>query len=252
MVRLNKHLARILGISRRQADDLIESGSVKVDGKTAELGQQPDKAASITVNGKEIAKASKAIYIALNKPVGYVCSRKQQGDSPTIYELLPPELQNLKTVGRLDRDSSGIILLTNDGDFAHSMTHPSFNKTKIYEVELDKPLTDNNLAQINQNGIELEDGISKFSVAQISLDGLDSAFPAERDDTSRKLESSESNESKKSKAYKVTMSEGRNRQIRRTFGALGYTVTKLQRIQFGDFSLQIAQLAPGKYKELML
>ena len=117
MARLNKHIARILGISRREADTLIDQGQVLVNGKAAILGEQPGPDAKITVSGKEIEKSTAAQYIALNKPVGYVCSRKQQDEHPTVYSLLPAELQKLKTVGRLDRDSSGIILLTNDGDF---------------------------------------------------------------------------------------------------------------------------------------
>lgn len=260
MTRLNKHIARILGISRREADTLIDSGKVKVDGKTAVLGQQPDANAAITVDGKTIDKSSTAQYIALNKPVGYVCSRKQQGDSPTIYSLLPPDLQQLKTVGRLDRDSSGIILLTNDGDFAHQMTHPSFSKVKIYEVKLDKPLQPLHQQMVSDHGVTLEDGTSKFMIEKIgapnprqarqSTVGLltepDSDFPSERDDINWKLESSASGTGKRSTVrYRITMREGRNRQIRRTFDALGYTVTKLHRIQFGKF--QLDELRPREW-----
>lgn len=218
MTRLNKHIARILGISRREADNLINGGKVTVDGKVAQLGQQPDTDALITVDGVEIDKSSEAQYIALNKPVDYVCSRKQQGDSPTIYSLLPPELQQLKTVGRLDRDSSGIILLTNDGDFAHTMTHPSFSKVKIYEVQLDQPLQPLHQQMISDHGVQLEDGTSKFMIEKLD------------------------------KGYKITMKEGRNRQIRRTFESLGYTVTKLHRIQFGNF--QVSDLKPQQWQKL--
>ncbi len=221
MTRLNKHIARILGISRREADTLIESGQVKVDGQTAKLGEQPDKSASITVAGKLLDQSSTAQYIALNKPVDYVCSRKQQGDSPTIYDLLPSELQQLKTVGRLDRDSSGIILLTNDGDFSHSMTHPSFSKVKIYELELDKPLEPLHQQMISDHGVQLDDGVSKFMIEKLDKKG-----------------------------YKITMKEGRNRQIRRTFGNLGYTVTKLHRIQFGNFSIESLGLEESKWMQI--
>ncbi len=218
MTRLNKHIARILGISRREADNLIDDGKVTVDGEVAKLGQQPDTDALITVDGKEIDKSSEAQYIALNKPIDYVCSRKQQGDSPTIYSLLPPELQQLKTVGRLDRDSSGIILLTNDGDFAHTMTHPSFSKVKIYEVELNKPLQPLHQQMISDHGVDLDDGNSKFMIEKLD------------------------------KGYRITMKEGRNRQIRRTFESLGYTVTKLHRIQFGNYLLD--DLAPKQWREI--
>lgn len=223
MTRLNKHIALILGISRREADDLIDKKQVSVDGAIAQLGQQIDEGSEITVNGKSINKTSDLAYIALNKPVGYVSSRHKQGDSPTVYSLLPPEMHYLKLVGRLDRDSSGIILLTNDGDFSHSMTHPSFSKVKIYEVELDKPLEPLHQQMISDHGIQLEDGISKFMVEKLDTKG-----------------------------YKITMKEGRNRQIRRTFGSLGYTVTKLHRIQFGNFSLHNLQLKSKKFCKIEL
>lgn len=252
MTRLNKHIARLTGISRREADDLINEGKVTVDGEVARLGQQPSDNASIVVNGVEIDKSNTAQYIALNKPVGYVCSRKQQGDSPTIYSLLPPELQQLKTVGRLDRDSSGIILLTNDGDFAHTMTHPSFSKVKIYEVELDKPLQPLHQQMISDHGVQLEDGTSKFMIEKISdlsitanADSSEHLQP-KSDQTSGPSSdvarsSSEESAFANNKSYKITMSEGRNRQIRRTFDALGYTVTKLHRIQFGNYQLGTLQ-----------
>lgn len=216
MTRLNKHIALILGVSRREADSLIEKKQVSVDGAIAQLGQQIDEDSDIKVNGESINKTSELTYIALNKPVGYVSSRHKQGESPTIYSLLPPEMHYLKLVGRLDRDSSGIILLTNDGDFSHSMTHPSFSKVKIYEVELDKPLEPLHQQMISDHGIQLEDGVSQFLVEKLDKKG-----------------------------YKITMKEGRNRQIRRTFGSLGYTVTKLHRTQFGNFSLN--NLGEGKY-----
>ncbi len=217
MTRLNKHIALILGISRREADSLIEKKQVSVDGGVAQLGQQIDENSDIKVSGESINKTSKLAYIALNKPVGYVSSRHKQGDSPTIYSLLPPEMHYLKLVGRLDRDSSGIILLTNDGDFSHSMTHPSFSKVKIYEVELDKPLEPLHQQMISDHGVQLEDGVSQFLVEKLDKKG-----------------------------YKITMKEGRNRQIRRTFGSLGYTVTKLHRTQFGNFSL--GNLGEGRYR----
>lgn len=253
MTRLNKHIARLTGISRREADDLINEGKVTVDGEVARLGQQPSDNASIVVNGVEIDKSNTAQYIALNKPVGYVCSRKQQGDSPTIYSLLPPELQQLKTVGRLDRDSSGIILLTNDGDFAHTMTHPSFSKVKIYEVELDKPLQPLHQQMISDHGIELEDGLSKFIVERLSNTISSGHLQPEVNQTSGPRLTTERSSSEEmvfdgNKSYLVTMKEGRNRQIRRTFDALGYTVTKLHRIQFGNF--QLDKLQSGQWQKV--
>ncbi len=217
--RLNKYLALQLGISRREADNLIAQGKVTLDGTVATLGAR-FTTETIAVSGKPLNRQTAMQYIALHKPVGYVCSRKAQGDAPTVYDLLPPELHSLKLVGRLDKDSSGIILLTNDGDFAYQMTHPKFVKTKVYEVHLDHELEPLHQQMINDYGVTLDDGVSKFALMRLS-------------DTQRE-------------DWQVTMSEGRNRQIRRTFTALGYTVARLHRTHFGTYAL--GDMKPGNYK----
>lgn len=217
-MRLNKYLAHATGISRREADELIEQGRVLVNGKPAELGQPVAETDILAIDGKLVGNTSpNYTYLILNKPVGYVCSRKRQGESPTIYELLPQQYRPLKPVGRLDRDSSGLLLLTDDGDFAHRMTHPSFHKNKTYEVTLDKPLEPLHQQMISDYGVTLEDGVSKFLVTKI-----------------------------RNSKFEIQMSEGRNRQIRRTFTALGYTVTRLHRTNFGNYSL--GDLALGAFQ----
>ncbi len=220
-IRLNKFLAEQLGISRRQADDLIASGKIIIDQKPAILGARIDKNTNVCYNGKIVPFLTGYTYIGMNKPVGYVCSRKQQGDFPTIYSLLPEEYRHLKTVGRLDRDSSGLILLTNDGDFAFQMTHPKFQKTKLYEVKLDRALEPLHQQMISEFGIQIGDGISKMGLVRLNDDR---------------------------KSWQVTLHEGRNRQIRRTFGALGYTVEKLHRTKFGPY--QLNNLQPGDITEI--
>ncbi len=220
-VRLNKYLATNFGVSRREADRLIEDGKVLINGKVAVIGRRVEPGDKVEISGKEI-KAQKLIYLMLNKPKGYVCSRKRQGETPTIYELLPPEYQSLKNVGRLDKDSSGLILLTNDGDFAFQMTHPKFVKTKVYDVKINRELEPLHQQMIADFGVNLPDGRSKLGLMRIS-------------DDSRK-------------DWQVTMTEGRNRQIRRTFEALGYKVTYLHRKIFGPYLL--GKLAEGKYIEI--
>lgn len=219
-IRLNKFLAERLGVSRREADDLILAGKVFVDNKPATLGARIDKKSKVCYNKKIVPFETDFLYLAMNKPAGFVCSRRSQGSAPTLYSLLPPEYHKLKTVGRLDKDSSGLILLTNDGDFAFQMTHPKFHKEKIYEVELDSPLEPLHQQMISDFGVKLEDGVSKFSVIRDEL----------HDDR---------------KHFTVVLSEGRNRQIRRTFAALGYQVVKLHRTSFGKY--QLSGLASGKY-----
>lgn len=219
--RLNKFLAERLGISRREADDLIASSKVTVSDKLAVLGQRIDKSAKVCYNGKIIPFEAKYTYLALNKPVGYVCSKKQQGESPTLYDLLPQKYKSLKTVGRLDKNSSGLILLTNDGDFAFRMTHPKFVKTKIYEVTLNRGLEPLHQQMIADFGVEIGDGLSKLRLVKLN-------------DARTKFE--------------VTMHEGRNRQIRRTFAALGYEVIGLERKAFGKY--QLAGLKSGEFVEV--
>ncbi len=216
-MRLNKYLAQATGMSRRASDQAIVEGRVLINGKTPR-GEPVQEGDAVTLDGAVIIPEASSVTILLNKPVGYVCSRNGQG-SRTIYDLLPNELHTLKPVGRLDKDSSGLLLMTNDGDLAHQLTHPSFQKTKVYDIELDKPLEPLHRQMISDYGITLEDGPSKLQLERL--------------------------EEGNGRKWEVRMHEGRNRQIRRTFGALGYTVTKLQRIQFGSYSLD--KLQSGKY-----
>ena len=218
--RLNKFVALALGVSRRQADELIEQGKVTVNGQPAKLGQRITTTDIIRHGNKRLTAQSHQL-ILLHKPVGYLCSRASQGGIPTIYELLPKSLHYLKPVGRLDKDSSGLILLTNDGDFAHQMTHPSFYKIKRYLVTLDQPLQPLHRQMINDFGVQLPDGPSRLTLER------------QHDSDDRR--------------WIVQMSEGRNRQIRRTFAALGYTVAKLHRTDFGSYSL--GSLKKGQWIE---
>lgn len=222
-VRLNKHLALQLGVSRREADEMIEQGRVRVGKVVAELGGRIDSSDQIFVDDKPLRGTAALQTILFHKPVGYVCSRKAQGENPTIYDLLPPGLHALKPVGRLDKDSSGLLLLTNDGDLAHQMTHPSFRKAKVYQVRLNTPLQPLHQQMISDFGVMLDDGKSQFLVEK-------------------------SDQRHKTNEYKITMREGRNRQIRRTFTALGYSVITLHRIQFGKYSLD--SIAAGMWKQL--
>ncbi len=216
--RLNKYIAFHLGLSRREADDLIATGAVTVAGEPAVLGGRVETGQPVTVKGELVAEKSAYTYLAFNKPEGYVSSRKQQGDNPTLYSLLPAELHSLKPVGRLDKDSSGLLILTDDGDFAYHMTHPKFYKVKTYEVSVGTPLEPLHQQMISDFGVQLEDGPSKLSLERVSDDRKD---------------------------WIVTMHEGRNRQIRRTFAALGYAVTRLHRTSFGPYSL--SDIQKGKY-----
>ena len=222
--RPNKFLALQLGISRREADALIEKESVKINDSTATLGARFLPNDTITVDGILLTTATAHQYLLFHKPIGYVCSRRQQGDTPTIYSLLPETLHHLKPVGRLDKDTSGLLLLTNDGDFSHQMTHPSYHKQKTYFATLDHDLQPLHQQMMSDHGVQLEDGPSKLLLTRES-------------DTDRKH-------------WRIDMHEGRNRQIRRTFTALGYTVTVLHRTQFGPYAL--GDIPAGSYQTTII
>jgi 23S rRNA pseudouridine2605 synthase len=217
-MRINKFVARATGLSRRAADSAIGEGRVTVNRQPATPGTDVNDTDTVTLDNKPLALPAETTTIMLNKPAGYVCSRAGQGNQ-TVYDLLPANMQQLKPVGRLDKDSSGLLLLTNDGDLANQLTHPRYAKEKAYEVTLDKPLANEHKTRLGQ-GVELDDGPSKLKIDAVN-----------------------------GRSLKVTMSEGRNRQIRRTFAALGYTVTKLNRIQFGPYRLD--QLAPTQRYQIV-
>lgn len=217
-MRINVFIAQASNMSRRAADQAIQAGRIQVNGQQAVLGDQVEPTDTVTLDGRVLKAAAPTQTIMLHKPVGYVCSRRGQG-SKTVYELLPAELRHLRPVGRLDKDSSGLLVMTNDGQLAHQLTHPSFQKEKVYEVVLDKPLQATDQQQITREGVQLDDGPSRLGLRSSSGDNL---------------------------TWQVSMHEGRNRQIRRTFEALGYQVTKLHRTQFGNYKL--SDLPPAKYR----
>lgn len=205
-------------MSRRAADAAIATGRVQVGGQPANAGLQIGEHDAVLLDG-ELLSLAVTTTIMLNKPAGYVCSRNGQG-SRTVYDLLPAQLHGLKPVGRLDKNSSGLLLLTNDGQLAQQLTHPAHQKTKLYEVRLNAPLTPLHRQMIAEFGILLDDGLSKFALLRLH----------EGDET----------------AWQAALHEGRNRQIRRTFAALGYKVTGLHRTQFGPYRLE-PEIKPGKY-----
>jgi 23S rRNA pseudouridine2605 synthase len=220
-MRLNKYIALSTGLSRRAADDAIYRNRVLVGGRAPSPGQQIADTDEVTLDSKVITPPVDTITIMLNKPTGYVCSREGQGNK-TVYELIPEHLHELKSVGRLDKDSSGLLLMTNDGTLTQELTHPKYQKTKVYEVALDIPLAPLHRQMISDHGISLEDGRSKLQLESLN-----------DDDETR---------------WQVTMHEGRNRQIRRTFESLGYKVVSLHRSQFGTYNLY--DLGSGNYKLL--
>lgn len=217
-MRINQYIAAATGTSRRGADSLISEGRVKVNGRAATLGTAILAGDLVELDGQTLQTPKHHTYLQLHKPVGYICSRRRQSNSPTIYEIIPAEYASLKIAGRLDKDSSGLVLLSDDGQVLFDMSHPSQGKTKEYMLQLAKPLSQTDL-QALESGVPLDDGPSKMKILQ--NDGTN---------------------------VTVELGEGRNRQIRRTFAALGNLVQELHRTRLGQ--LQLGELAPGEFKLL--
>jgi len=217
-MRINKFIAQATGLSRRAADTAINADRVRSNGQPVRAGHDVTADQVVTLDGTILRAPSLHTTIMINKPPGYVSSRTGQG-SQTIYDLLPSELHRLKPVGRLDKDSSGLLLLTDDGELANQLTHPRYGKTKVYEIALDRPLEPLHQQMISEHGVQLDDGPSRLLLEKMADNSL---------------------------RWRVSLHEGRNRQIRRTFAALGYSVVHLHRTHFGNYSLP-ASLTPGRH-----
>lgn len=215
-MRINAYIAASTALSRRAADIAVAAGRVMINGHVASLGDSVEPSGTVTLDGHAVTPRATHTYIVLNKPIGYVSSRRQQGASPTVYKLLPAEFKLLRIAGRLDEASSGLLLLTDDGAAIQRYTHPSGGKTKIYELKLNKPFTDASITRL-ESGVILPDGPSKPHLIQVQGTSLS-----------------------------VELTEGRNRQLRRTFGALGYEVVALARTTLGPFTL--GNLATGSWR----
>ena len=224
-VRLQKFLARAGVASRRASEDLIEEGRVAVDGVTVDtLGARVDPAASVvTVDGERVERRP-ARWIALHKPPAYLCTRDDPQGRPTVYELLPERFHDLFHVGRLDFLSEGLLLLTNEGDVAHRLLHPSSGTLKRYEVGLVETAPDR-VAERLLAGVELEDGPASADAAAL--------IPGASGEGPRLL---------------LTLHEGRNREIRRMLDALGAKIRYLRRLAFGP--VELGDLPEGGWREL--
>ena len=219
-IRLNKYIADAGVTSRRGADSLIEAGRVKVDGKRiTELGFKVDVRSKVEVDGETINLQKTKTYIALYKPKGVLSTMYDPEGRPSLAELVDFRKERLFHVGRLDKDSEGLILLTNDGEITFRATHPSYGLTKIYLVQYDGELPDNAKSLLTK-GVELEDGIGRVS--------------GYRELPNNWLE--------------VKIHEGRYHIVRRLMEAIGVTVVRLIRSQFGPILL--GELKEGRWRDL--
>jgi 23S rRNA pseudouridine2605 synthase len=222
MERLQKVMAHAGVASRRRSEEIILQGRVKVNGRVAsELGIQVSSADIIEVDGKVIS-SEKKVYIMLNKPVGYITTVDDPHNRKTVLDLTKEIPQRIYPVGRLDYDTSGLLLLTNDGELTYILTHPSHMVDKTYLVEIEG-WPGRELGKL-EKGILLEDGIT----APARVEGV--------------------RKEKETTSFRLTIHEGRNRQVRRMCAAIGHQVKKLRRIRFA--SLDLMKLPPGKYRHL--
>lgn len=221
--RLNKYIASSGLCSRRKADELIEAGRVLVNGKKiTELGYLVQDKDKVFVD-KKLIRPVKHEYYRYYKPAGYITTADDEKGRKTIYDLLPENLQHLKPVGRLDKDSTGLLILTNDGDLINELTHPSIKVPKIYLVTINGQIHRHELEQL-ANGVEIEKG--KIAYADISVLDMNS----------------------EKTTMQITLYQGLNRQIRKMFEYVGYEVKSLKRIQHATLTLQ--GLKRGEFKPI--
>lgn len=240
--RISKVLAAAGVASRRGADGLVAAGRVEVDGRTAVLGERVDPVAQvIEVDGRPIqAGAGRPIYLALHKPAGVTSTVRDRHAGTTVVDLVPPDLARgarLYPVGRLDQDSEGLILLTNDGDWAEHVLHPRYGVEREYAVALAEPLT-RDQAQALETGVELAEGIA-------TLGGLRGQT---RTEDRRLADTLEPPPDPRLTWVRVTIHQGWKRQLRRMFAGVGAPVRRLVRVRIG--TLRLEDMATGDVRVL--
>lgn len=230
-VRLNKYIASAGICSRRKADEMIEQGLVNVNGKrVSELGYLVSEKDKVFIDEKLIHPL-KHEYYRFYKPAGYITTADDEKGRKTIYDILPEELHKLNPVGRLDRESTGLIILTNDGELINELTHPSVKIQKVYIVSINGRINQNHIDQL-ANGIEIEP--NKKAYAEVEVLEI----------------------SNKSTLMEVVLYQGLNRQIRKMFDYLGFEVESLKRIQHATITLdglkrgEFKPIKPKQVKEL--
>jgi 23S rRNA pseudouridine2605 synthase len=217
-VRLNAYLARAGIASRRGSDELIKAGRVHVNGKPGALNSYVDTGDRVEVDGEPVAP-QQLTYVLLNKPPGTVTTARDPQGRPTVVQLVADVPERIVPVGRLDADTTGALLLTNDGELAHRLAHPRYGVDKVYEVDVEGEPDDEALRRLAE-GVELDDG--RTAPAQV-----------------RRLGPSR---------LELTLHEGRKHQVKRMCEAVGHRVRRLHRSRYA--SLDVAGLAPGGWREL--
>lgn len=223
-IRLQKYLAEAGVASRRKCEELIAMGRVEVNGQVVTVpGTKINGEEMIKVDGRQIRQEQKKVYILLNKPVGYISTSKDQFSRKTVLDLIDTVKERIYPVGRLDYDTSGLIVLTNDGELANRLTHPKHEMQKVYRVMIDGSLKEEDIKSF-QTGIAIED----YTTAPAKVKVIETT--------------------KKDSIIELTIHEGKNRQVRKMFETLGYAVLRLKRVAVGP--IVIEGLEEGKWRYL--
>ncbi len=223
-MRINKYIAQAGVASRRKADELIAAGNVKVNGAVLrEPGYDVEEGDVVEVNGRRIEAQEKKVYLLLNKPLGYVTTVSDDKERLTVMDLVQDVDARIFPVGRLDYNTSGMLIMTNDGDFAYKLTHPKHELTKTYRARVAGVLSTEKVWKL-RNGVD----IGGFVTSKARVDVV-RGLP-------------------KSTIVDITIHEGKNRQVRKMFKAVGNNVQELERIAIGN--IRLGRLAEGHYRKL--
>lgn len=217
-IKLHAHLAHLGISSRRKAEQLIADGKVTVNGIRAHIGQRIDPAKDqISIEGEDLnPQNEELVYFLIDKPVGVVSTTSDERGRKTVMSLIPPQKQRLYPVGRLDIDSEGLMLLTNDGDLTNRLTHPSFKVEKTYHVLVQGAPSNKALNHL-QRGVKLKDGYTKPAEVSILKHETGNTW------------------------LEITIHEGRNRQVRRMTDRVGYPTLRLKRVKMGPFNIEMLE-----------
>ncbi len=226
-MKIQKFLAHAGVCSRRKAEELVRAKKVRINGQVAKIGQRVDPTKdTINVGRKKIKNLPEFVYVIVNKPLNYISTTKDPQGRKTVLDLLPAELkkQRLYPVGRLDYDSEGLMLLTNDGDYTYQLTHPKFEVLKTYQITIKGNLSTRDVTKL-EKGFWLDKG---FKTSPAKLRQIE-----ERDGES---------------IWEITIHEGKKRQVRRMFEAIHHPVKRLLRVKLGPYEL--GKLKPGTWKKV--
>ncbi|MCR5481720.1 MAG: rRNA pseudouridine synthase [Clostridia bacterium] len=223
-MRLNKYIAHCGIASRRKADELIVNGNVKINGAVMkELGYDVSDEDVVEVNGSVAKPDAKLVYVMLNKPKGYITSLSDEKDRPVVTELLTDITERVYPVGRLDYNTSGMLLLTNDGDLANRLTHPKHHIYKTYRAKISGILSNERVARLRK-GVDIGGFVTSPAIVNVIKQGERNAV------------------------VEIKIAEGKNRQVRKMFAAVGNKVLELERTAIGE--LYMGRLMEGHYRKL--